>query len=754
MAQTYNQVTHTSGSQVVGNVQVTVTASMGATTYPGGNCGTGPYHIGNGSSSGGSSTSSGYTYVFNTPVRKVRFQLTASNTGEEISFFVNGSAYPLTSANLSNFAGTCGSNGNSLISLRGTLVFTGSTDNNTTITLGDSISSVSIFAQDTIAGSVFNMHFVMDTTITMSSVDDTLLCVGDTLEIPYQVSGTFASNNQFIFQLSDKHGSFVSPKILATINGTARGLCKAPIPYVTSDTGYRIRVVATNPVYVSAPLPKSYSIGNKPIALISNTGPACNGSYAQLAYRNFTHFTEVRWSRQGKPAFSKLQYYGFSAVTMADSGMYIAEMDDYGCHIFDSTRLIVKPNPLNAISTNNSPVCMDDTLLLSSSVDTPGALNVWVHPDGNRTDSTSRYIIPSATYNDTGKYVLITMLDGCIAFDTTLVAVHHKPVTDLEDINTCIENKLHLQIGDTNKNVSCIWKGPNDFVSYSRDTVIMPVNVAMNGSYVVTASIHNCITIDTMEVLIKLMPPKPIAPADTTICTGKAVRLSATNIVKSVDYSWKGPSGFFADTAMVSLIGVTTSSEGYYSIVADMDGCIQKDSFYLKVIKTPDAPIVTSNSPVIKGGLLQLRLQNKEADVYYRWQGPGGFLSGLLNPDISSFTQKNTGTYTLLAERNGCINSGILQVQLKDIADTGYVLLYPNPNNGNFTLKGLFWQEQKIQARITNAIGQEVYWTTLYTTNKQLLDDIRLSGLLANGAYQLQITIDGSVLNLRFVVSY
>ncbi len=751
LAQTYNQVTHTTGMQTIATVQVSVSAVGGAGVYPGGSCGTGPYHIGN--AVGGAASRSGYEYTFNKAVREVRFQVTASEPGEEISVNVNGNNYTLTAANISSFSGTCGTNGNSAISGSGTLIFTSGGNNNTTIRISDSIRSIRILNRDTIAGSVYNMHFVMDTTVTMSHIADTLWCAGDTIEIPYTVSGSFAANNQFIFQLSDKYGSFATPVVIQTLQDNKSGVCRAALPVVPSSTGYKIRIVATNPVYISNPNTLPLAIGNIPVGAIFNSGPACEGAYAQIGYRNYSHFTEVQWSRQGMPVFSKLQYYGFTPVKMSDAGLYIGEMQDYGCSVYDTTFLVVKPNPLKAISTNNSPLCIGDTLLLKSAVDSPGAMNVWIHPDGNTTDTNTILRKTPVTYTDAGKYVLITVLDGCVAYDTTAVVVKHRPETGLQDINTCFGDSLHLRIKDVVPGIQCVWYGPNSFISYAKDTIIKPATQIINGLYTVTAILNGCIAMDSMHAMVKALPPAPTAPADTTLCAGGNLHLYATNTATGVLYTWYGPNGFFVNSSNVVVDNIGVPTGGKYIINADRDGCILADTFNVMIKPSPMQPDIYANSPVRKGETLVLKLLNKEDGVNYVWEGPAGFRSGLLQPEIPDVQPENTGTYTLLADKQGCLASGILQVTIADVADTGYVMLYPNPNNGNFTLKGLFSRDIQVGVRVLNAIGQEMYYENIPTINKSMLVQMKLEGVLASGSYQLRLSADGKLHTLRFVVS-
>ncbi|MCS6935706.1 MAG: PCMD domain-containing protein [Chitinophagales bacterium] len=70
-----------------------------------------------------------------------------------------------------------------------------------------------------------------------------------TISVPFTVtSAVFQYNNTFFAQLSDANGSFATPTIIGSYSGTSSGVITANIsPNTPAGTGYRIRVVGTNP---------------------------------------------------------------------------------------------------------------------------------------------------------------------------------------------------------------------------------------------------------------------------------------------------------------------------------------------------------------------------------------------------------------------------------------------------------------------------------------------------------------------------
>lgn len=748
-AQNYYNIGHASGVVSIGNIGVKVERIGSSGIYPGTNCGLGPYHIGAGTQS--SVTSSGYKYSFDRAVKEVRFTMNASEPGEQISVMVNANNYTLTSANLSTYTGTCGSTGGAAIG-SGKLIFTGGSNNNSILRVADSITSIVITDIDTVGGTVMTVDFVTDTTVEIVNYIDTLLCVGDTIHVGYRISGNFSASNQFQLQLSDKNGSFSLPLTLATVAGTTSGSIDAIIPVLPSSDAYKIRIVATSPAYVSKPFQPNIAIGNPPLASIFNTGPACEGGFAQLGYTNYTHFTEVRWYRWGAPIFSKLQYYSFASVKLSDAGLYYAEMQDYGCMISDTTRLHVKPNPLVSVAYNNSPVCAGDTLKLHGTIDTAGVLNVWIKPNGN-TDSVKDLDIHAATSGDAGRYVLVTTLNGCIAFDTVFAAVKHRPAFTLADTSLCFGDGLHLSASDTVAGIVYQWIGPSGYNSSLKDTIISPVYFAAAGRYYVSAILNGCETRDTMDVTVKQLPIKPIALKDTSICSGESLVLAAAEHIPGTSYSWQGPAAFTASVTDTVLKTVPTTANGKYILTAHLNGCMATDTVDVIVRRSPAKPDISATTPVAKGGTILLKLNNRESDVSYTWVGPADFYSPLISPEIKNAEVRNSGVYILYADVNNCRDSSTINVEVADVADTGYFVIYPNANDGEFYIKGLLKKSQTVALRISNDVGQLVFDDRVPSNGNLLLHKVSLKGRLSSGIYMLKLIADDEERVFKLVVN-
>lgn len=95
-------------------------------------------------------------------------------------------------------------------------------------------------------------------------------CTISQFSVPFTVSGTYNAGNVFTAQLSDRFGNFDSPIVLGTLSSASAGTIIASIPYGTPfGTGYKIRIVSSNPVITTNPV--------KDFSVISICPPPCAG---------------------------------------------------------------------------------------------------------------------------------------------------------------------------------------------------------------------------------------------------------------------------------------------------------------------------------------------------------------------------------------------------------------------------------------------------------------------------------------------
>lgn len=149
----------------------------------------------------------------------------------------------------------------------------------------------------------------------------------------------------------------------------------------------------------------------------------------------------------------------------------------------------------------------------------------------------------------------------------------------------------------------------------------------------------------------------------------------------------------------------------------------------------------------------------------YQWYKNNVPISGATGETYDAVgLSHNDRIHVMLASSEECVNPELLQVSSRTIT-TGVggvsnsfteLGLYPNPNKGQFSIKGSLSQpvvDKEVTVRITNSLGQTVF-TQAYNAGGNNIDlPVQLQNDLPNGMYQVNVAIDGNVTNLRFVLN-
>lgn len=127
-------------------------------------------------------------------------------------------------------------------------------------------------------------------TITTGTISGSPFCVGNgitaSVSVPYTITGTFISGNVFTAVLSNASGSFASGTTnIGTLTSTAAGSISATIPAsIAAGTGYRIRVVASNPSTTGSDNGTNLTVQN--FAGPTTTSATCGNANASVTWTN------------------------------------------------------------------------------------------------------------------------------------------------------------------------------------------------------------------------------------------------------------------------------------------------------------------------------------------------------------------------------------------------------------------------------------------------------------------------------------
>jgi len=176
---------------------------------------------------------------------------------------------------------------------------------------------------------------------------------------------------------------------------------------------------------------------------------------------------------------------------------------------------------------------------------------------------------------------------------------------------------------------------------------------------------------DTIRVYTTPQIAVTVSPNTTTICAGTSTTLTATASGGDTPYNYLWSTGQTGPSITVNTGGVYTVS------VTDIHNCLPAvQSGTVTIAPVPNAPSLTSNSPVCEGSALNL-FASTVPGATYSWTGPNGFTSSLQNPTGILYTTAGTYTVALYAANASDTDT---------VISTNYITVNVcgNPPNANF----------------------------------------------------------------------
>lgn len=518
---------------------------------------------------------------------------------------------------------------------------------------------------------------------------DTIKCAGDNLLVTFGVTSTFRPGNVFSVQLSNVFGSFASPTTIGTLTTSNGGTISCTIPAVVAS-GTGYRIRIVSTLPVK---------------------------------------------------------------TSADNGKNIS----------------IGTKPVNLVATGTSPACTGRTLNLTATTTTTPVTYSWVGPN-SYTSGVQNPTITNLTTTHSGDYIVTATNNQCSSKDTVTVTVYNTPTLPVLSANApCEGDTLKLTASNTTPAASAYsWTGPNTFTAGTQNPIIAGVTTAASGTYKVVATSSNGCNSDTANVVVTIQaaPVKPVATSTSPICSGNTLNLYATTTTTGVTYTWVGPNGFSASTQNPVINNADTLATGNYIVSANIGACSRTDTVAVTVnfTHTPSLSITSNptNPTAADTVTFTASMTGCNTTPVYLWKKNGYFVLGVTGATWTVSGLSATDTINGVGVCNDpcaipqTVSSnaiGIAPVGVHNIPNNLNVALYPNPNNGNFTIAGNVGNEKAIIAEVLNTVGQVVYQEKLTPANNYINKTISVSNMSA-GIYILRLRGEESSKLIRFTLEH
>jgi hypothetical protein len=231
---------------------------------------------------------------------------------------------------------------------------------------------------------------------------------------------------------------------------------------------------------------------------------------------------------------------------------------------------------------------------------------------------------------------------------------------------------------------------------------------------------------------------------DTSFCEGESVALN-TNMTGT--YAW-------SDGSTNQILNVT--APGTYSVTVTDQNCISSASATITEILNV-VPSFTDSSD----HFTVVFTNTTQNATSYLWDFGDGTTSTDVNPThIYPWSPAGVEVYTVtLTAYNSCgddeaVNDGVRAGNLVSVSEVGLesmINVYPNPNNGLFTLAVTTTEASEMSVQVVDTKGSLVYNQAYGVVNGEVNRQIQLENA-AQGIYFVKVTLNGETAVYRLVV--
>jgi hypothetical protein len=551
-----------------------------------------------------------------------------------------------------------------------------------------------------------------------TTATDTAVCSGQSFQVAVAPSGTtFNAGNIFTLQLSNASGQFLSPVSIGTVSSTGNATINATIPLNTaSGTGYKLRIVSSNPVRTSSVVINAPKIKGLPSAAAAIQGGStfCPGD-SNKVYQipAIAGAVSYLWTLPSGAVFQTANNGNSVTVRFGNTSGNITVTGVNACGNGQSSNQSVSvtqilPAQITA-SASSTVLCEGVAVQLSSSPQNGGTSPTykWLRNNQQITGATSQTLnFPNPANGDLFSVVLTSSLScGTPNVDTSnqvqiIVNLKKTPVSLIESnaLNDTSCTGVDVTFTSTNNlaggsSPQYAWfKNLTQIAGQTTSTLTIN-NLLSTDSVRLRLSVSgNCLTsnqVFSKGKKIAIINLQVNAGLDTVVCANAQAQLSGT----PAGGNWTGPgvsaSGAFlsANTGSVNLV---------YSYSAF--GCLKTDIRAVNVLANPQATYAAN------GNIL-----TAVTGTAYQWFKNGSPVSGA---NASTYTITETAEYCVeVTYANGCKSKSACTQQIfvsaADFLSDSEIQLFPNPVSD---LLNVSMGSQKISRfMIYNNLGSLMY---------------------------------------------
>lgn len=267
----------------------------------------------------------------------------------------------------------------------------------------------------------------------------------------------------------------------------------------------------------------------------------------------------------------------------------------------------------------------------------------------------------------------------------------------------------------------------------------IPLNVPPGKNYrvrVSSSSIPYPTADTTLYLRIKETPVKPVLSANTPFCEPDSLKLKSTTTTTTAGliYKWTGAGGFVnSNMQNFSIANAKANIAGLYTLELELDGCKSQDTITVNIKPMPVKPEIVHNAPVCEGDTLMFKIVGDTVNVIYTWAWPNPEAIPQFNNIYDKATRAFSGLYTVVANKNGCIQK-----------DTATIIVKPRPVITASSGPAIAEEDLQLFTNTVDTINTLYKWTGPNGFNSSERNPV-IKGVTmqASGTYTVNASIDG-----------
>ncbi len=441
-------------------------------------------------------------------------------------------------------------------------------------------------------------------TITTGSFTPTTVCPGGVVSIPYSVSGTFVASNVFSAQLSDVTGIFsANPPVIGTVSSTTAGAISATIPPSTANgTGYRIRIVSSNPVITGSNGILTLSVTRPASPAVTNPAAYCEGATPQSLSPNATAASggTLNWYGPNATGGTASATPTTPSTTIVGPTNYYVSQTISGC---ESARVPI------TVTVNDTPgapgvspvsYCVGQAASALTATPVSGGTLNWYGTNATGGTATSVSPTPSTTIAGSTTYYVSQSAGSCQGPRIGLtVTVNSPPAAPTFPASaTYCQGVTAVALSATGQNLR--WYGTNETGGTPSTNATVPSTAAAAVGtilYYVTQTVSNCESPRAaIPVTVRANPSAPATMPAPDYCQNQTASALVATASTGATLNWYGPNATGGTASATPTIPSTTQAGTVsYYVSQSVNGCESARSPIAVTVKaTPAAPGITT----------------------------------------------------------------------------------------------------------------------------------------------------------------